>query len=140
MRHDDPNTYYQDGWAAFNSANVFGKGIGMVHLGGKEIWCNRVGKYIHIVADLSHMSGQNYEVSICSIGIMGTKYVRAETLQNSIEVVKGGSQTVLVVPNIYSSVPIGTTLEINLRMPEETLRPNVTLVEESGQTLVTIDP
>ena len=78
------------------------------------------------------MSGQNYEVSICSIGIMGTKYVRAETLQNSIEVVKGDSQTVLVVPHIYSSVPIGTTLEINLRMPEETLRPNVTLVEESG--------
>ena len=43
---------------------------------GKEIWCNLEGRYMHIVADLSHLAGQGYEMQLCSVGIMGTQYVR----------------------------------------------------------------
>ena len=42
---------------------------------GKEIWCNMAGRYMHIVADLNHLSTA-YTVSLCSVGIMGTQYVR----------------------------------------------------------------
>ena len=41
---------------------------------GKEVWCNLEGRYVHIVADYSHLSGAT--VSLCHLGIMGTKYVR----------------------------------------------------------------
>ena len=46
---------------------------------GKENWCNLKGKFIHIVADLSHLSSLTYEMSICYLGIYGTEYVRSET-------------------------------------------------------------
>ena len=39
---------------------------------GKEVWCNLEGRYIHIVADLSHLAGQGYNMELCSVGIMGT--------------------------------------------------------------------
>ena len=42
---------------------------------GKEVWCNLEGQYTTIVADLSGLTG-SYEMSLCNIGIMGTKYVR----------------------------------------------------------------
>ena len=36
------------------------------------------GRYTSIVADLSILSGA-YEMSLCNVGIMGTKYERTET-------------------------------------------------------------
>ena len=43
---------------------------------GIEVWCNLVGQYVHIVADLSHLSPP-YTMSLCSVGIMGTSYTRS---------------------------------------------------------------
>ena len=44
---------------------------------GKEIWCNMAGRYMHIVADLNYLSSESsYTMTICSLGIMGTQYVR----------------------------------------------------------------
>ena len=40
---------------------------------GEEIWCNKEGRYLHIVADLSHLSTETrYRMSLCSVGILGT--------------------------------------------------------------------
>ena len=42
---------------------------------GKEVWCNKEGRYVFFEADLSYMlSAQQSEMSLCSLGIMGTKY------------------------------------------------------------------
>ena len=43
---------------------------------GIEKWCNMEGQYMTVVADLAHLRGQTYEMSICSIGVMGVEYIR----------------------------------------------------------------
>ena len=60
---------------------------------GKENWCNLEGSYLHIVADLNHLMdayGQ-IDVSICTLGVFGTKYVRDEgaSLPSNIELHEG---------------------------------------------------
>ena len=51
---------------------------------GKEAWCNSKGQYVHIVADLSHLSPP-YTMSICSIGVMGASYARNEAISEKAE-------------------------------------------------------
>ena len=54
-------------------------GRGKVWPFGKENWCNLEGQYLHMVADMSqHVStaADSDTVSICSVGVYGTKYVR----------------------------------------------------------------
>ena len=47
---------------------------------GKEDWCNLEGRYLHIVANLNHLMDtypyDEYAMSLCQIGVYGTKYVR----------------------------------------------------------------
>ena len=38
-----------------------------------------------MVADLAHLTGQ-YEMSICSIGVMGVEYVRSTEVIKAIEI------------------------------------------------------
>ena len=47
---------------------------------GVEVWCNKQGRYTTIVADLSSLQGQQYEMSLCHLGIMGTQYERKSTI------------------------------------------------------------
>ena len=53
---------------------------------GNEVWCNLEGRFMHIVADLSHLEGQSYSMLLCSVGVMGTQYVRDQTLPETLEV------------------------------------------------------
>ena len=73
---------------------------------GKEVWCNLEGRYMHIIADLSHLAGQGYEMQLCSVGIMGTKYIRDQTLPETLEIQSEGITT-LTIANIYSAISIG---------------------------------
>ena len=57
---------------------------GLVWTYGTEVWCNAKGQYVHIVADLSHLTG-TYTMSLCSIGIMGTSFGREETVTSYFE-------------------------------------------------------
>ena len=68
-----------DGWYydVHRGKNVWTYGI--------EVWCNKPGRYVHIVADLAHLIG-DYTMSLCSVGIMGASYVRDEPLPESVEV------------------------------------------------------
>ena len=43
---------------------------------GKEAWCNLEGRYTQFVFDLTDRSHESYTISICNLGIFGTKYVR----------------------------------------------------------------
>ena len=74
--------------------------MGKVWPFGKENWCNMQGRYLHLVADMSqHVStaADSDEVSVCSVGIFGTKYVRnGEPLPEVVEVTKGQTLTVSV--------------------------------------------
>ena len=57
---------------------------------GKEIWCNLEGQYMHMVADMSdHVATalDSDTVSVCSVGVYGTKYSRpGDALPSSISV------------------------------------------------------
>ena len=73
---------------------------------GKEVWCNLEGRYMHIIADLSDLAGQGYEMILCSVGIMGTQYVRAQTFPETVEI-QSENFTTLTIQNIYSTISIG---------------------------------
>ena len=69
MRLDDPDSYSYGYNNSLNNGDPFWKY-------GAEIWCNLKGQYVTLVADLAHLSGQSYEMSICALGLMGVEYVR----------------------------------------------------------------
>lgn len=80
-------------------------------------------------------------VRVCSIGVMGTTYIRDEDLAESIEVEVGGT-VVLTVPHIRAEDDIGNTLAINLRQREgdgSTRLFFVSFAEESDHTKVIVD-
>ena len=69
MRTDDPNSFTSGAYTGHSvSGDWWNYGI--------EIWCNLEGQYITMVADLAHLNSQTYEMSICSLGVMGAEYVR----------------------------------------------------------------
>ena len=82
-----------------------------------ENWVNLEGKFVHLVADMSkYTAWTSYteNVSVCTLGIFGTKYVRSETLQSAITLTVGDTSTI-TVPKITSQYSIGNTLDIKLR-------------------------
>ena len=64
MRTDDSLNYHN--WAYWGSTFTD------IWNYGKEVWCNLEGRYMHIVADLSHLAGTGYNIKLCTVGIMGT--------------------------------------------------------------------
>ena len=69
---------------------------------GVETWCNMEGQYVTIVADLADLSGHAYEMTICSLGIMGVEYVRATPAPTSEDITNNGEKTILI-DNIYAA-------------------------------------
>ena len=69
---------------------------------GIEIWCNLEGQYVTMVADLAHLTGQVYEMSICSLGVMGAEYVRNSEVPQVIEI-ENYRKKVLHIENIYAA-------------------------------------
>lgn len=53
---------------------------------GKEIWCNLQGRYTHIISDNnSREAGLYNSMSICSLGIFGTRYERTGRVPSQID-------------------------------------------------------
>jgi len=67
---------------------------------GKEAWCNLEGRYIHIIANLTHLAPP-YEMTICTFAVFGTQYVRNTTVPASLEITAGDTKTLEVEP-IYA--------------------------------------
>ena len=85
---------------------------------GAEHWCNLEGQYFHIVSDMSLYADQKYETSICSLGVIGTRYVRyGEPLPASItsELTDEGESWRFELKHIRSEIEIGTNLVIYVR-------------------------
>ena len=78
-----------DGWYYDERTHDFGGGgtPGNVWTYGKEVWCNAKGQYVHIKADLSHLVPLygSYTMSLCSVGIMGTSFIRDEIITPYVE-------------------------------------------------------
>ena len=88
---------------------------------GKEIWCNKQGRYTTIVADLTQLVAP-YQMSLCNVAIMGTKYVRDISsgygAPLSSIALGSGLGTVYYRYNDISpdkSLPIGNSLDIGCR-------------------------
>ena len=78
---------------------------------GAEIWCNLEGRYTHIIADYTDNIDYITSQYICSLGIMGTRYVRDTEIVDEIELSTQDIIT-LEIPHIYSELVIGNTLDI----------------------------
>lgn len=142
LRVDDINSYYFDRFAYDKNASPSAFGRGYVWKYGIEKFCNLEGRYMHIVADLNHLTHHDYyTMTICSLGIMGTKYVRdGDALPSTMELHQG--QTIsLQVPHIYSAYPIGNTLKIDLRLgSSSTPMPKIVqMTRQSSSVDITID-
>ena len=80
----DPASYTNVSWDVAIPPNTGNNGN--VWNYGKEIWCNLQGRYMTIVADYSHLESQSYQVSLCSVGIMGTEYGADIQVPNALTV------------------------------------------------------
>ena len=89
------------------------------HNYGKEVWCNLKGRYTSIVADLKHMASQStLDMSLCNVGIMGTKYTRSVEPASTITITKGQAVTIVVedvAVDANALLQIGNTIDIELR-------------------------
>ena len=93
---------------------------------------------MHIVSDLSHLAGATYEMSLCSIGIMGTPYTRNEPLTTFVELYQGESLR-LTIPHIfYEYSPIRKNA-IYLRQSSSSELSFVTISVETKLSQVHID-
>ena len=106
---------------------------------GAEIWCNLEGQYTTIVADLTDLSGQDYEMSICNLGVMGTQYARGHSIPSNISVGQAETQ-VIAVENITSKFTIGNVLDINLRQKAGTELLWVSIEQGNPTTLIKTVP
>ena len=96
------------------------------------------GRYTFIIADLSHLAGQTYQMSLCALGIMGTKYVRDSPVVETIEILQGETAQIDVL-KIYSQISIGTLLDIDLRLGDVNQASFVTFQETETSTIVQIN-
>ena len=58
-----------------------------------------------LVADLAlpHLSSEQYEISICSIGLMGAEYVRDSQFTHFIEVRNNEEHRIIAIDNIHAA-------------------------------------
>ena len=79
---DDPSNYFDDPNTS-NGSNL------RPWKYGHEQWCNKEGRYLHLVADLAHQSGDTFTQSLCSLAVLGTIYKRESELAPSLFVQQG---------------------------------------------------
>ena len=106
---------------------------------GKEVWCNLEGQFVTILADLSALANEDwYTMSICSLGVMGTEYVRDKKPPTTIQLNYMEAYT-LSVENIYSKETIGNVLDIQQEQASGSTLSWVTIIQGSP-TSVTLSP
>ena len=100
-----------------NAINGPTKTQGLVMKKGKRLFLKKEteGQYTFIVMDLTNLSDNPYEMSLCTVGIMGTRYVRDGPENLEITIVRG-DQGQIEIQRVYSEMEIATDLNINLRL------------------------
>ena len=126
--------YFDERTVGFNGS----RSPGYVWTYGVEVWCNKPGRFVNIVADLRHLTPP-YEMSLCSVGIMGASYVRDEPLPEVIEVFHG-QHTSITVPHIFDELSNGRVpLIAHLRQASPSLLAFVSFTEDQNASVVHID-
>ena len=74
------------------------------------MFCNMSGQFTFYVATVVPTD----EISICAVAVFGTRYIRDEPLQSTIEI-QANSSFVLSVPHVRAEDVIGNMLAIDLR-------------------------
>ena len=77
-------------------------------------------------------------MSICDLGVFGTRYIRDTPAPETLSLVLGDVKSILI-ESIYSELPIGNTLDIKLRQKAGNELDSVTFEEVSTGTNVIID-
>ena len=77
---------------------------------GFEKWCNMSGQYTFFVTT----GLPTKELSICSVGVFGTRYIRKELIKNTFNILTD-AQSVIKVPHVFAEDVIGDKLAIDLR-------------------------
>ena len=101
---------------------------------GFEVFCNMSGRYTFFVSTIV----PSVEVSICTVAVFGTSYIRIETLTDTI-VIQAGDQSVLSVPHVFAEDVIGDQLAIELRQKAGSEIPFVSFINFASSTDVVID-
>ena len=94
----DPNSYvkvsYEFGGHTASAQDLWKYGV--------EVFCNKQGRYTTIVADLNQLVGRHpteqYEVSLCHLGIMGTQYERSVPIETDVSLLIEDEYSILVQP------------------------------------------
>ena len=74
-------------------------------------------------------------MELCSVGVMGTQYVRDEHVPVTIEIIKESqSPHTLNIHHITSVLPIGNTLKINMRQRSGSELDFVSLINDDIST------
>jgi len=115
---------------------------------GHEAWCNMEGQHMTIVADLTHMASQTsalapdgYEMSICSLGVFGTEFVRSTAVPLTVEIVISVPLTFEVEKiAAHASLALGNTLDIMLRQKTGAAFSWVTFTQDTLVTKVNLAP
>ena len=91
---DDPKSYVEQNWAKRYDKDPYAQGDGKIWPFGAEHWCNLEGKFLHIVSDMSPYADEEYETSICTLAVMGTRYKRdyGQSLPAEIDIITGESR------------------------------------------------
>ena len=78
------------------------------------------------------------QLSICSIAVFGTRYIRAQTLTDYF-VIQAGTQAVLNVPDVYAEDVIADTLTIDIVQKASSVLQFVTIANGASSADVTIN-
>lgn len=90
------------------------KGTNSMWSFGLEAWCNMEGRYLYFEANYSLLTDAT--VSICNLGIMGTKYVRDTPVPTQLTIDLYDTVPVSVsVQDFYAEIPIANTINPQVR-------------------------
>ena len=78
------------------------------------------------------------ELSLCSVGVFGTSYIRKEPIKSSFEI-KTKSKSIINVPHVFEEDAIVNQLKVNLRQKAGYNLPFVTLINGADSTDVVIN-
>ena len=107
---------------------------------GREHWCNLQGRYMTVVGDLSHLTGA-YEMSLCNVAIMGTKY-ELSTPNASILSVKAGTTATHTMNKISVNTDFSISNTLAIRHRQKSGASTLSWVDvpsnDDSETVITI--
>ena len=130
MTKSTPKYYYNPSSFSYDAeADIYDtRNSGMVWNYGTEIFCSQTGRFVHIIADLRHLAKKSYDVSLCSLGIMGTKFDREVEPPSEFDIYHKSTESITVqkVAPVYD---VGDKIDIRVRVLENPFFLDIKLID-----------